>query len=346
MFMTRGGQGQGWRAVAALALVSLGMATCSRSPVAPTPPPPPPVDPPAISCPASQSLVSPFSTPIAVTYSTPTVVGGSAPVTTTCAPESGTTFPLGSTAVTCTATDSLQRRSSCTLTVTVEPRAPITLTRFAAFGDSITFGEDGTQSLRPTFGIVQHIRLFGSEYPSLLRTALQARYPLQAGTFVVNNNGLPGEYAGGSDTVARFSREVLGAGVQGVLLMEGSNDTNAGIKDSLVLPPALANLRAMVQLARRANLRVYLATLPPMRPCSSPGCRGIGQELVPSVNDTIRGLAQSEGVTLVDVYAAFGGDLSLLSADGLHPNAQGYQRIADAFFDKLVETLEQRSTLR
>jgi len=34
------------------------------------------------------------------------------------------------------------------------------------------------------------------------------------------------------------------------------------------------------------------------------------------------------------------GDFSLLGSDGLHPNAAGYQRIADTFFGVIKQTLE------
>ena len=61
-----------------------------------------------------------------------------------CTPSSGSTFPLGATTATCTATDARQRTASCSLTVTVTEPPLISLTRFAAFGDSITAGEDGT----------------------------------------------------------------------------------------------------------------------------------------------------------------------------------------------------------
>jgi lysophospholipase L1-like esterase len=74
----------------------------------------------------------------------------------------------------------------------------------------------------------------------------------------------------------------------------------------------------------------------------SPSCRGVGAALVPGFNDGIRSIAASEGVSLVDIYDAFGGDMSLLSTDGLHPNASGYQRIADRFLDTLVATLEPK----
>ena len=53
------------------------------------------------------------------------------------------------------------------------------------------------------------------------------------------------------------------------------------------------------------------------------------------LNDQIRTLAFQEGITLVDINQAFGANLSLLSADGLHPNASGYALIAETFFQTL-----------
>ena len=73
--------------------------------------------------------------------------------------------------------------------------------------------------------------------------------------------------------------------------------------------------------------------------------RGIGASLVPGFNDRIRSLAASEGITLVDVYAAFNGDMSLIGADGLHLNQGGYQRVADAFLQSIQATLEQAPAL-
>ncbi len=43
---------------------------------------------------------------------------------------------------------------------------------------------------------------------------------------------------------------------------------------------------------------------------------------------------------MVDVFAAFGGDRTLISADGLHPNAAGYERVAMTFLDSIKATLE------
>jgi lysophospholipase L1-like esterase len=66
--------------------------------------------------------------------------------------------------------------------------------------------------------------------------------------------------------------------------------------------------------------------------------------VVPLLNAEIRTLATAEGVPLVDVFDAFNGDLSLLGADGLHPNAEGFARIASKFYDVIRERLEVTQT--
>jgi len=60
----------------------------------------------------------------------------------------------------------------------------------------------------------------------------------------------------------------------------------------------------------------------------------------------MRSIALSEGVTLVDVYAAFGGDtMTLIDFDGLHPTPAGYERIAQTFLTAIRQNLEQPPTL-
>ncbi|MFN7984437.1 MAG: SGNH/GDSL hydrolase family protein [Vicinamibacterales bacterium] len=329
--------------------------SCAKTPTAPTPVPV--VTPPVITCPASQSLTSAQATPIPVVYSSPSVAGGASPITTACTPASGSTFPLGTTTVTCTATDAQQRSSSCTLTVAVAAPPRIRLTKFVAFGDSITWGEDGTYALTTEINgvmrFVQSVLLSGRQYPTVLLAELQGRYSLQTSTITVANAGCPGETVGVNEAACeqplpplqRFNAAI--ANQQAVLLMEGSNDVNAAVRDSAAIDAALGNLLRMVRAAKTAGVVPYLATIAPMNPNSAciPICRGQGAALVPGYNDRIRTLALQEGVTLVDVNKAFNGDFSLLSTDGLHPNAAGYQRIADTFFDSLKSTLEQATTL-
>jgi lysophospholipase L1-like esterase len=66
----------------------------------------------------------------------------------------------------------------------------------------------------------------------------------------------------------------------------------------------------------------------------------LGYTKVPLLNSRIRSLAVKLDVVLVDIDSAFNGDLSLIGADGLHPNERGYALIADRFFQILEATLE------
>ena len=247
----------------------------------------PPTDAPTISCPASQTVTAPANEPLEVLYGSPTVLGGKSPVATSCSPPSGSAFPIGTTRVTCTATDALQRVATCELTVTGLPPPQIVVTRFAAFGDSITYGEDGNLSL--SFGLSgsfgQNVLLVGFEYPRVLQDQLKGRYTLQASSISVANLGLPGELAGAPSTLTRFSQQAVQGGYDVLLIMEGSNDVNDADYSSgpRAIQAALDNLRIMVRLTRNAGRRPYLATIPPMNKNGcSPKCRGIGRTWCPA----------------------------------------------------------------
>ena len=85
---------------------------------------------PSITCPADITAVQCTSPAGAsVTFADPTVsdVCGPAP-TVSCLPPSGSTFPIGTTTVTCTATDESNSSSNCTFSVTVVDTAPPSIT--------------------------------------------------------------------------------------------------------------------------------------------------------------------------------------------------------------------------
>ena len=76
--------------------------------------------PPAITCPASFTLNNaPNQCSAAATYPNPTVTDNQPNPTFTCAPASGSTFAVGVTIVTCTATDASGNHASCSFSVTV-----------------------------------------------------------------------------------------------------------------------------------------------------------------------------------------------------------------------------------
>jgi hypothetical protein len=79
--------------------------------------------PPIITCPANIFVAAAASCPIAtstvVTYPPPVATDNCPGVTTSCSPASGATFPVGTTTVTCTATDTSGNTAQCSFTVTV-----------------------------------------------------------------------------------------------------------------------------------------------------------------------------------------------------------------------------------
>src|SRR5690349_10744695 len=117
--------------------------SCSSTPTAPTPPPPPPVaDPPILTCNGDGvSRATTNAGGMAVTFDLPTATKGEGTVTVSCSPASGDNFPIGTTEVKCTATDTLNRKSECAFPVTVSKLATLSKVKYMAFGDSITAGE-------------------------------------------------------------------------------------------------------------------------------------------------------------------------------------------------------------
>jgi lysophospholipase L1-like esterase len=326
------------------------LSACS-SPTKPTQvvtPPPAIPDPPKITCPASTTAQSVDGGLTPVTFTAPTVVNGQAPVATTCTPSAGSPFSVGQKTVTCAATDALQRTDSCSFLVTVLTPPKLSTTSFLAFGDSITYGEDGQNSIAPSVALMSSrfhpsVQLpLSQQYPQELKQSLADRYKTQ--NPAVTNAGERGEAAGDPGTLVRFMTLTASRQYSVALIMEGSNDIFYG--DASREPAAYDGLRAMIRYARANGIRPYLATIPPTNPTScDPVCRGRDPfGLVSGFNDGVRALAKSEGAELVDVYQAFGGDLSLIGPDGLHPAPDGYKRIADTFFTAIRQTLETSST--
>lgn len=340
------------RRVPLVIAIALLAGACSGT-TTPTPPPPPVEDPPKITCPAPQTAPLITGTSTIVSYPAPITTNGRAPVTVACTPASGSPFSVGQTTVTCTATDGLQRTNACSFAVTVTPLPTLTVTRFVSFGDSITAGEDGIDGgpdtsflcvpkVTTTSQFQPHVILPDAQtYPGQLQAKLSATYQTQSPS--VLKRGCPGESVAPatspSATRQRFDALVSTGQFDVVLIMEGSNDLDAIVWSDPV-GAAAAALRSLVGDAKSVGTKPMLATIPPMNPN---GRRGSGASLVTSLNDRIRQVAAVENVPLVDVYAAFNGNLTLLGADGLHPNAGGYTVIAGAFFDAIKSTFEKTS---
>jgi lysophospholipase L1-like esterase len=264
--------------------------------------------------------------PATATFDTPAAQGGRQPVNVSCAPASGAEFPVGSTPVSCTATDAASRTASCSFSVVVEGIPQLAKTNFLAFGDSIT---EGTTSPAPTL-----LTLNAEDaYPLKLQRLLSERYLDQ--TIVVINAGKGGEKI--DDGRARLSGVLNAKEPQVLLLLEGANDLNTRKGDAI--STIIHGLEDMIGKAKRCNIEVFLATFPPQNPA---GSRGNGANYVPELNRKIKALAADEDVVLVDLYAGFGGTwVGYIGVDGLHPTPQGYDRMAEIWRDKIQEVYDR-----
>jgi lysophospholipase L1-like esterase len=301
------------------------IAACSGSPSGPT------AAALSLQCPAPQTVASPTGLPIPVTFALPTTTGGTAPIATTCTPASGVSYPIGTTSVTCTALDANRQTATCGLLVTVTAPPRLSVTRYVAFGDSITEGLPRTISpalLDPAPD---------GSYPLVLQSLLRARYTAQ--TVTVLDEGVGGEIVG--DGLKRLPGVLTSDAGGALLLMEGANDLNQfGVTAPDII---VSGLRDMIRLARARSMRVFVGTLLPERANG----KASHPELVAPTNDKIGLMASTEDAVLVDLFAAFGGvpDPGLISSDGLHPTAAGNERIAQTFYAAIRARLEAPAAL-
>jgi len=314
---------------------------CGHNPEGPSGPPP--VGTVTLTCPADVHVQN-VSAATSVNFPVPAASGGVSPVSTTCAPGSGSLFPVGSTTVTCTGTDSAMpaRSGVCSFVVTLPPAVPVLkATTFLALGDSLTLGENGLDGpdfpCTMTSSAPRPLFVNGcNTYPQMLQNLLDQRYTSQEPT--VANRGVRLETTGGG--LARLPGLISETHPDALLVLEGINDFTQTTATDII-----PNLRADIQVARNAGLtQVFLSTLLPQKP----GSRSmVSPQQIQSTNGQIRALAMEQNVPLVDNEAAFlavGDYCSLIEDDGLHATPAGYQLIAQTFFTAIKANLEQTLT--
>ena len=297
----------------------------SGNPVAPPPPPGPPV----LTCPENRQASASQGQPPVVDFALPVAQNGQAPVNVTCTPGSGAPFAVGDTTVTCTATDALSRSATCSFTVSVSIVPRLSVTKFVAFGDSLT---EGVTSRGAT---ILQLNLPDS-YPMKLQPMLSARYTDQQ--IDVLNEGCAGEYTDGSSAncpggVKRLPGVLDRHAPDVLLLMHGANDLNNGRS----ITSAIGAIETMIGSARRRGIRVLVATLPPQNPA---GRNGNGAEDLPEFNRRLARMARDEGAQVVDIFAHLGTHVGWIGIDGLHPTPAGYERIAEVWRDAIQAVFE------
>lgn len=221
------------------------------------------------------------------------------------------------------------------------PTQAIGATRFVAFGDSITAGV-----LSEVFDGMFLADEAGS-YPTLLRNAFIQYHQPQV--FTVFNEGVPGETARvGADRLPGVLTERR---PQVLMLLEGINDMATAGRSA---EQTAANVHYMVETARLFNCTVLVATMPqtyysldPGGPNRPPRERFNATEKIVPFNTELRRLVSGmQNVHVVDLYAAFGSDRSMMGSDGLHPSPAGYYRMAETFYNTIRAVFRVRGSLQ
>lgn len=324
---------------ASVIAVTLGLSACGDNPNQPGPNP----SAPTITCPANVTTRGVPGSGQAVTYPAAAVTGGASPVTTTCTPASGSTFNVGTTAVSCTAVDAASRQSQCSFSVTLTPML-ISVTKYLAFGDSLTEGQNGRPGLHG-----ERFVDVPNAYPTKLQSALNLEYPGQG--IAVQNYGKGSEPVGDSANT-RLQDALVKERPGAVLLLDGYNNmfstcapgfSNTSECSQKIVDVAFG-IRDLIRIAKRTEFGVryiFVSTLTPPGPYGGiPPDRRIANDAIVRANSGIVSTVRSEGVTLVDTYPKFvGHEAEYVDQDGLHLRPAGYQAVADSFFSVIKSTV-------
>lgn len=215
---------------------------------------------------------------------------------------------------------------------TYQNEQPVLDARFLmAFGDSFTEGISSRWVTVDGSGQEQIFSYNVTGYPQRLFDILRSRYP--EAPLIIDNQGKAGEsvWTAGRD---RF-KTVMDGGHDLVILLEGFNDLNSGTSVSGIID----GLRSIIENAKLKGKKVIICNLTPGKPREDNGqWKAPSLQRVQSLNAAIETLKDQQQIPRVDLWGAFGNDYTkFLSPDGLHPNEAGYQRIASAIAEKIIE---------
>ena len=204
--------------------------------------------------------------------------------------------------------------------LTIAPPKALGVTRFVAFGDSITWGATSAFLSADLF-----IAAAGGAYPDRLAANLTTFHAPQR--FTVFNEVLPGELA--VNALTRF-RTVLTTRQPGaVLLLEGIND----LSNEIGISRTIGALRSMLDAAAQQGVPVLLATMYQTYAEVDPedGYRNNGAAYVPGFNAEIRNLVVGRpNVFLVDLEPAMA-NRALVGNDGIHLTDAGFDVVTARF---------------
>src|SRR5208282_5616023 len=178
-----------------------------------------------------------------------------------------------------------------------------------------------------------------TSYPKYLETLAEEHLRNLQSDVKVNvlNRGINGDLTSGM--LERFSRDVVDEKADDVIILGGTNDLGWGLDPAMIAH----NLTTMYDAALNKGI-VSVA-------CSVPSILGFDALIPPrlQLNIMIRTEAEKRSIPFVDFFTATADPQTKRlaednSADGLHLNTKGYQRMSKYIFDKwLRELLDQHT---
>jgi lysophospholipase L1-like esterase len=132
--------------------------------------------------------------------------------------------------------------------------------------------------------------------------------------------------------LVRFRPDVIDLKPKVVVILAGTNDI-AGNRGPTTNEEIQGNLTSMAQLAKAGGIRVVLSSIQPVSayhtaPNGVPQTQVRPMERIRAINTWMKTYAGAEGHVYLDYVAAMSDEKGFLraelSADDLHPNAQGY----------------------
>jgi lysophospholipase L1-like esterase len=218
--------------------------------------------------------------------------------------------------------------------ISVNPPRALGVTRFLAFGDSITWGATSAWTARFIFAAAN------GGYAERLQAGLNTYHSPQQ--FVVFNEGLPGELV--VNALSRFRSLLTTRRPEAVLLLEGIND----LSNDVAPTRAAAALFQLVDAATALGIPVLVGTMFQTYAVTDPDgyYRPNGAAVVAAFNQEVRRLAQGRlNVHLVDLEPQMR-NRSFVGADGIHLTDSGFEVMASVFLQRIEAAFPVRGSFQ
>jgi acyl-CoA thioesterase I len=209
----------------------------------------------------------------------------------------------------------------------------------ADWGGLLRYGSDNTELPAPAPG-ENRVVFLGDQITESWGKGNAAFFPGKP----YLNRGIGGQTS--SQLLVRFRQDVIDLHSKVVVILVGTNDI-AGIHGPATEEMVLDNLMSMTELAKAHQIRIVLASVPPVCDCFAKSvARERWQGRIVELNKEIEDYAAKSGSVYLDYYSALvgAGGLAMkreLTSDGILPNDAGYNTMASLAEKAIAKALER-----